>query len=104
MKYLKLAELYDSLSSTSKRLEKTSILSDFIKSLEDKDRDVLYLLLGRIYPEYDHRETGISNQLAVKAIAKATGESSEFIIKKWRFNFHILKIITIGNIEDIFGF
>ncbi len=84
MKYLKLAELYDSLGSTTKRLEKIEILSRFLKELKSEDRDVLYLLLGRIYPEYDQRELGISNQLTIKAIAKATGESSEKIIQKWR--------------------
>jgi cupin superfamily acireductone dioxygenase involved in methionine salvage len=48
MRYLKLAELYESLSSTTKRLEKTEILSKFLKELSDADREVLYLLMGDI--------------------------------------------------------
>ena len=73
MKYEKLAELYEKISSTTKRLEKTEILSKFLENLKDEDKDVLYLLLGRIYPEYDAREIGVSSQLAIKAISKATG-------------------------------
>ena len=70
MRYQKLAELYESLSSTTKRLEKIEILSEFLKELSGSDREVLYLLLGDIYPEYDERKIGISNQLTIKAIGK----------------------------------
>lgn len=84
MKYEKLAELYEALTSTTKRLEKTEILSKFLGSLKEEDRDVLYLLLGRIYPEYDAREIGVSSQLAIKAISKATGISSEHVVKEWK--------------------
>ena len=84
MKYKQLAELYDSLESTTKRLKKTEILSEFLKKIPEEDKDVLYLLLGRVFPEYDKREIGISNQLTIKAIAKATGESSDEVVKKWK--------------------
>jgi len=85
MKYEKLAELYSSLSATSKRLEKTRILSDFLRDLKEKDRDVLYLLLGRIFPAFDTREIGISSQLAIKAISKASGASPEHVVSEWKF-------------------
>ncbi|MGA7897149.1 MAG: DNA ligase, partial [Candidatus Nanoarchaeia archaeon] len=84
MRYEKLAELYDSLGATTKRLKKTEILSEFLKKLDEHEKDILYLLLGRIYPEYDQRETGISSQLAIKAISKATGINSEEIVKEWK--------------------
>jgi len=84
MKYKQLAELYNSLESTTKRLKKTELLADFLKKISAEDKDVLYLLLGRIFPEYDKHEIGISNQLTIKAIAKATGESSEEVVKKWK--------------------
>ena len=84
MRYLKLAELYESLSQTTKRLEKTEILSKFLKELSESDRDVLYLLHGNIYPEYDQRKIGISSQLAIKAISKATGINEKEIVKEWK--------------------
>ncbi len=92
MKYSKLAELYESLSSRTKRLEKTGILSKFLKDLEEKDRDIIYLLLGSIYPEHDARRIGISNQLVIKAISKATGTSVEKVVKEWK---------TIGDLGKV---
>ena len=84
MLYKKLAELYKELSSTTKRLEKTEILSKFLKYLPESDRDVLYLLLGGIYPEYDERRIGISNQLAIKAISKSIGADKNEVVKEWK--------------------
>ncbi|HUW43872.1 MAG TPA: ATP-dependent DNA ligase [Bacillota bacterium] len=84
MKYLKLSELYEELSGTTKRLEKIKTLSKFLKNLSESDRDVMYLLLGDIYPEYDERRIGISNQLAIKAISKATGIEEKKVTKEWK--------------------
>ena len=55
MKYKILAELYNEASSTTKRLEKIEILSKFLKKIKTKDIEIMYLLLGDIYPEYDER-------------------------------------------------
>ncbi len=84
MRYLKLAELYRDSSATTKRLEKIEILSKFLISLSQKDRDVMYLLLGDIYPEYDERRIGISTQIAIKAISKSTGIEIKEVNKKWK--------------------
>ncbi|MBU1252082.1 MAG: ATP-dependent DNA ligase [Nanoarchaeota archaeon] len=95
MKYEKLAQTYDELSSTTKRLEKIGILSKFLKQLKEEDRDVLYLLLGDIYPEYDERRIGISNQIAIKSIAKATGSENKDVVKKWK------EIGDIGKVAEV---
>ena len=84
MRYQKLARLYEELSGTTKRLEKIRILSKFLKHLPESDRDVMYLLLGDIYPEYDERRIGISNQLAIKAIIKAKGIEEKKITREWK--------------------
>ena len=49
MKYKELAEFYEEASATTKRLEKIAILEKFLRQLGERDRDVLYLLLGDIY-------------------------------------------------------
>jgi len=92
MEYKKLAELYEKLGATTKRLEKIDILAKFLKNLEEKDKEVLYLLLGDIYPEYDERKIGISSQLAIKAISKATGIKTEDVVKEWK---------TIGDLGKV---
>ncbi|MBA7595911.1 DNA ligase [subsurface metagenome] len=95
MRYLKLAELYEELSSTTKRLEKIDILSKFLKHLHESDRDIMYLLLGDIYPEYDERKIGISNQLAIKAISKATGIDSKKVVGEWK------EIGDLGKVAEV---
>ena len=92
MKYQHLSEFYEQATATTKRLEKTEILSNFLRNISEKDKDVIYLLLGDIYPEYDERRIGISNQLAIKAIAKATGNEEKSVIHEWK---------TIGDLGKV---
>ena len=84
MRYKLLTDLYENLNSTTKRLEKIDILSKFLEDLDEKDSDILYLLEGNIYPDYDERRIGISNQLAIKAISKATGIDSKKVVSEWK--------------------
>ncbi len=84
MLYSKLAQLYQDLDSTTKRLEKTDILSKFLKNLKPENDEILYLLLGNIYPQYDERKIGISEKLVIKAIAKTTGLPPSKIIHSWK--------------------
>ena len=84
MLYSKLTKLYENLGDTTKRLEKRDILSKFLEHLPEEDRETLYLLEGNIYPEYDERRIGISNQIAIKAISKATGTDSKKVIQEWK--------------------
>ena len=83
MLYSKLAEVYEKLSSTSKGLEKTSIIADFLGKIKDEP-ETIYLLQGRFFPDYDEKETGISEQLAIKAIARASGISEEEVVKEFK--------------------
>src|SRR3989344_6547949 len=84
MLYSKLVEIYEALSANTKRLEKTKILADFLKDLHESDKEVLYLMLGQIYPEYSEKKIGVSHQLAIKALAKATATNEKEIVKEWK--------------------
>lgn len=94
MLYSKLAELYENLGNTPKRLEKIEILSKFLEYLSEKDKDTLYLLNGEIYPTYDERKIGISNQLVIKAISKASGNSPDKVVQEWK------KIGDLGKVAE----
>ena len=94
MLYSKLATLYEALSSTTKRLEKTDILAKFLDKLHEDDVDILYLLLGNIYAQYDSRKIGISEQLVVKSIARASGATAEEVVKKWK------KLGDLGKVSE----
>jgi len=82
MLYSQLCETYEKLESTSKGLEKTSILAEFLNKLK-KEPQTIYLLQGRIFPDYEEKEMGISQQLVIKAISQATGSSEEKITKEF---------------------
>ncbi|MFP4401502.1 MAG: DNA ligase, partial [Candidatus Woesearchaeota archaeon] len=85
MDYSELADHYEKIENTSKRLEKTALIADILKktSKDDKKRIVL-LLQGRVFPEWDERKIGIASRLVIKALNKSTGSSSQEIEKEWK--------------------
>jgi DNA ligase-1 len=83
MNYKELCELYEKLEGTRKGLEKTKILSEFLHKIKEEPKTI-YLLQGRLFPDYDQRETGISEQLAIKAISKVSGLSDEKVVNEFR--------------------
>ncbi len=93
MLYSEFTELYEKLAQTSKRLEKTAMLAEFLPKLKENP-EYIYLLKGRVFPDYDSREFGISGQLTIKAIGKASGISADSILKKFR------KIGDLGEIAE----
>jgi DNA ligase-1 len=84
MKYQILAELYENLSATTKRLEKIDILSKFLKILPKNESEIIHLIQGNIYPDYDERKLGISEQLAIRSIAKSFGTTPDKVTNEWR--------------------
>ncbi len=84
MLYSKLCEVYEELEKNPGRLKKTEILAELLKKIKKEEKEIFYLLRGRIFPDYDSREIGISEQLAIKALSKATGISDKEIVKKWK--------------------
>jgi DNA ligase-1 len=84
MRYKELAGVYSRLEKTTKRLEKTAILSEFIAKIPDNELSHAMLLLqGRIFAQWDSREIGMSTQLLLKAIALATGAAQEKVEQNW---------------------
>lgn len=99
MKYSELVDVYENLSRTTKRLEKVDILARFLKKLKKGSGDDkwIYLLRGRVLPDFDSREFGISRQLTIKAIGSSYGASGDEVAKK--FN----KIGDLGEVAEKFA-
>jgi len=74
VKYEQLAEVFEGIEATSKRLEMTDLLvkllKDTPKGLLDK---VVYLTQGKLYPDYLGIELGMAEKLVEKAISFASG-------------------------------
>jgi DNA ligase-1 len=85
MKYSELASIYEALEKTSKRLEKTYIISQLLKKTKEDDIDKIVLMLqGRLFPLWDETKIGVSDRLVIKAISVATGSSPEKVEDEWK--------------------
>lgn len=85
MHYSELVEVYVELEATTKRLEHTHIISEFLKdvSLDDLGNTIL-LLEGRVFPRWDEREIGMASKMMLKAINVASGDTKDRINKEWK--------------------
>ncbi len=85
MLYSIIADTYEKIEETTKRLEITDYLVDLFKktdpSLIDK---VVYLTQGKLYPDYVGIEIGVAEKLAIKAIGFAAGRDLESIEKIYK--------------------
>ena len=74
MKYSSIAEAYEKIEATTKRLEMTDYLVEILKEtptvLIDK---VVYLTQGKLYPDFVGIEIGIAEKLAIRAVVKSAG-------------------------------
>jgi DNA ligase-1 len=84
VKYRKLAETYKRLESTQKTLEKTSILAELFKGSGEELSRVVLLANGRIYPEWNETDIGMSSRMMKETIAEATGYDSDKVEDLWR--------------------
>ena len=74
MKYSLMAYAYEKIEGTTKRLEMTDHLVEFLKNTPATIiNKVAYLTQGKLYPDFVGIEIGIAEKLAIRAIAKATG-------------------------------
>jgi len=80
LKYSVIADAYEKIEATTKRLEMTDHL---VKLLEETPKDVIgkvvYLTQGKLYPDFIGIEIGIAEKLAIRAVARATGHGEKEI-------------------------
>jgi DNA ligase-1 len=73
-----IADAYEKIEATSKRLEMTDLLVDLLRSTpKDLIGRVAYLTQGRIHPDFVGIEIGVAEKLAVKALARASGRRED---------------------------
>ena len=85
MLYRDLAEAYERIEATTKRLEMTDLLVALFRSVPKEEIDrVVYLTAGRVFPDYEGYELGLAEKLAIRAIAEAAGERESTIADAWK--------------------
>jgi len=91
--YAVIADAYEKIETTTKRLEMTDLLVDLLKNTpKDIISKVVYLTQGKIYPDFVGLEIGVAEKLAIKALARASG----------RKDIKLLQLLsTIGDIGEV---
>lgn len=83
LKYSTVAEYFDRIEGISGRLQMTETLASLLKetreaSVADLPR-LVYLMQGKLRPDYEGVELGIAEKLALRALATASGKSPEAV-------------------------
>ena len=72
MKFNKLAQYYEKLEATPKRLELVDILSQLFKETKaDEIGKICYLIQGRVAPFFEPIELGMAESLVAQAVGRA---------------------------------
>ncbi len=80
MDYAVIADAYERIEATSKRLEMTDLLVGLLKATPKNMLDkVVYLTQGKLYPDFEGVEIGVAERSAVKALARASGRKDSEI-------------------------
>ncbi len=74
MKFSIISDAFQKMEATSKRLELTNILVGLIKEIpDDVISKAIYLIQGKLRPNFEGVELGIAEKLVMKAMSKSSG-------------------------------
>jgi len=74
MQFSIIAEMFEKMENTSKRIELTNILVELLKKTPKKIiPNVVYLLQGILRPNFEGVELGVAEKLAIRSISKSSG-------------------------------
>ncbi|MEO9364787.1 MULTISPECIES: ATP-dependent DNA ligase [Candidatus Nitrosocaldus] len=74
MDYSIVVDVFNEMEATSKRTELTDLIVRLLKSTPKELIDkVVYLMLGRLKPEYEGIELGIADKMALRALSISSG-------------------------------
>ena len=74
MEFSVLADSFNKMESTRKRLELTQYLVElFEKTPQEVISKIVYLLQGKLRPDFEGVELGVAEKLAIRAISKSSG-------------------------------
>ena len=74
MLFSAVAEVFEKISATTKRLEIVQYLADMFASCDDDLEQLAYLVQGKLVPDYEGLEFGISDKHLSKAFSRISGK------------------------------
>ena len=69
------------MEETTKRLELTDILASLFKESDDDLKNITYLIQGKLAPDYENIEFGVSDKIIIKALSSVSAMPEEEINK-----------------------
>jgi len=85
MEFSIIAEIFERMESTTKRIELTNLLVELLNKTPKKIiPNAVYLLQGIIRPNFEGVELGVAEKLAIRAISKSSGLSIKKIEEDYR--------------------
>lgn len=82
MQFSELCVALDALETNPSRIEKTKILSDIFRRVQgDEAGFTVYLLLGKLAPDYEGIEIGLGDKMIIKALSTASGATRDSVEK-----------------------
>lgn len=84
MLFLELAQTFEKMEKTRSRLELTSHLVELLDKTPSEVIDkVVYLIQGKLGPDYESNELGVAEKIVIKSLALATGKPIKNIISNY---------------------
>ncbi len=120
MNYAEIADAYEKIEATTKRLEMTDLLVGLLKNTPKNLIDkVVYLTQGKLYPDFEGVEIGVAERLAIRALSRACGRkeseieadlqksgdigetAQNLLAKKKQFTFGAQKVLTAQKVYEV---
>ena len=93
MYFSELAEMFEKMEKTTSRLELTNHLVYILKRTNSEIIDkIVYLIQGKLGPDYQSKQLGVAEKVAIKSLALASGYSINDVQAKYN---------KIGDIGDV---
>jgi len=87
MEFSTFAETFEKMEATTKRLELTDLLVDlFKKTNEGIISKIVYLIQGKLRPDFEGIELGVAEKLTIHAISKSSGIPIKKIEETYRMD------------------
>jgi DNA ligase-1 len=85
LKFSEVATAFERIEATTKRLEMTSLLVDLIKETPKEEvSKVVYLIQGKLYPDYVGVELGLAEKLLIKAAAEVSSKPERLVEEDYK--------------------
>lgn len=85
MKFARLAEYFERLEGTTKRLEMFQILSELFQEAEVEEIDkIVYLCQEQLLPPFRGLEIGMAEKLIARSVAKAAGRQDQEVMAEYK--------------------